>query len=72
MAILSKGPMKSYDLHFQEVSHIHPLSSKDLVSLGLLSSENCEIGATLQAYFGIKQDSTNIYYLYFNVFPLKK
>lgn len=53
MASLSKGPMRLYELHFQETSHIHPLSSKDLVSLGLLSSENCEIGATLQAYFSI-------------------
>lgn len=53
MASLSKGPTRLYELHFQEASHIHPFSSKDLVSLGLLSSENCEIEGTLQAYFDI-------------------
>lgn len=73
MAIISKGPMRLYELHFQEACHGCPLSSKDLVSLGLLKNENyCEIVSTLQADFGILQDSTNIYYFYFNVFPLKK
>lgn len=72
MTIINKGPMRLYEIHFQEACHGCLLSNKDLVSLGLLQNENCEIVSTLQADFGILQDSTNIYYFYFNVFPLKK